>query len=82
METYIPEGVCAKKITYKIKDGIVENVTFHSGCPGSLQGVSKLVEGKPVQEVAKTLKGIRCGFKSTSCPDQLSKVLEKYIKSK
>ena len=78
MFEYSPEGTCSKKITFDIKDNKVSNVDFISGCPGSLQGIGKLVEGMNVDEAIKRLEGINCGRKDTSCPDQLAKALIKY----
>jgi uncharacterized protein (TIGR03905 family) len=80
MNSYTPRGVCSKLINFTIEGNIVRNVSFYSGCPGNLQGISKLVEGMDIYEVINRLKGITCGGKSTSCPDQLSKALEEYIK--
>ncbi len=76
MQTFIPTGVCAKAIHFKIENGNVEKVEFDRGCPGSLQGISKLVEGMPVQKVIESLKDINCGSKTTSCPDQLRLALQ------
>lgn len=69
---YFTKGTCSSQITFDIEDNVVTNVRFKGGCNGNLQGISKLVEGKTVDEIEATLKGIRCGFKSTSCPDQLA----------
>ena len=71
-----PKGVCSQKITFDIEDGKVKNVKFLGGCNGNLQGIASLVEGMPVEEVIKKLEGIKCGYKDTSCPDQLAKALE------
>lgn len=73
---YKTQGVCAKEIEFEILDKKIKRVMFKSGCPGSLQGVSKLVEGMEVQEAVKKLQGIKCGGKETSCPDQLAKALQ------
>lgn len=67
--------MCSQKITLDIEDGIVSNVKFTGGCHGNLQGIARLVEGMSADEVIKRLSGIRCGFKPTSCPDQLAKAL-------
>lgn len=75
MNTYIPSGVCSKKIEFLVEDNIVKEIQFQSGCPGNLQGVSRLAEGMTVEEVISKLKGIRCGAKATSCPDQLAQAL-------
>jgi uncharacterized protein (TIGR03905 family) len=74
--TFTPSGVCAEKITFEIDNDIVKNVQFERGCPGNLMAISKLVEGMPVSEVVKRLKGIHCGNKTTSCADQLATALE------
>lgn len=73
---YKPQGVCSRSITFDIEDGIVKNIEFYGGCNGNLKGIAALCEGRPAAEVKKTLEGIKCGFKSTSCPDQLSKALD------
>lgn len=75
--SYKTQGVCSRNITFDIRDGRVYDVRFDGGCNGNTQGISGLVEGMPVDEVIKRLSGIRCGFKGTSCPDQLAKALEK-----
>lgn len=74
---YKPQGVCSRNLTFDIEDGIVKNVVFQGGCHGNLQGIAALCEGKPVEEIINAVAGIRCGFKSTSCPDQLAKALSK-----
>lgn len=73
---YKTSGVCSKKIDFEITDGKLHNVSFTGGCNGNLQGIGKLVEGMGVDEVISRLEGIRCGFKNTSCPDQLAKALK------
>ena len=77
---YQTSGTCSREIHYDIveEDGkkVVRNVRYIGGCNGNLQGIGKLVEGMPVDWVIDKLKGIRCGFKSTSCPDQLARALE------
>ena len=72
---YTTKGTCSSKINFEINDGKVHNVVYTSGCNGNLQGIGKLVEGMEVDEVIARLKGIRCGFKATSCPDQLATAL-------
>ncbi len=74
--TYTPHGVCSRKIDLEIEDGVVTDLSFVGGCNGNLQGVSALVKGRKAEEVIPILKGIDCGGKGTSCPDQLSKALE------
>lgn len=76
---YKTKGVCASAIGFEIEDGKVHNVKFQGGCSGNTQGVGMLVEGMDVQEVIKRLEGIKCGFKNTSCPDQLAKALKEAI---
>ena len=73
---YKTKGTCAQKILFDIRDGKVRDVEFISGCHGNTQGVAALVEGMDVDEVVARLKGIRCGHKPTSCPDQLARALE------
>ncbi len=79
MMHYTPVGVCSKGIDFEIKDGIVEEVKFTGGCSGNTQGVAALIKGMPAVEAIKRLKGLKCGFKSTSCPDQLAKALEEAL---
>lgn len=76
---YKTSGTCSQLINFEINDGIVSNVSFVSGCNGNLQGISKLVEGQKAEDVIAKLEGIRCGYKSTSCPDQLSKALKEAL---
>lgn len=80
MKSYKPSGVCSKEIQYRIQDGKVQKVHFVGGCPGNLLGLSLLVEGLAVEEAVEKLKGIRCGSKATSCPDQLARALGQEIK--
>ena len=68
-------GVCAAKIVFEVDNDTVHDVRFIGGCSGNTQGVAKLAEGMKVDEVITRLQGIRCGMKSTSCPDQLAKAL-------
>ena len=68
-------GTCSQEITFDCVDGKIYNVKFYGGCSGNLQGISRLVEGMDKDEAIKKLSGIRCGFKSTSCPDQLARAL-------
>ena len=74
--TYQTQGTCSQAIEFEIEDGIVKNVTFIGGCHGNTQGISCLVIGMRAEDVIKKLDGIRCGYKNTSCPDQLSKALQ------
>ena len=74
--TYRTRGTCASQITFDINDNIVSNVSFYGGCNGNLKGISSLCVGMKAQDVIERLEGIKCGFKSTSCPDQLAKALK------
>ena len=76
---YQPKGVCSTSIDIHLDNGIIRSASFTGGCNGNLQGISKLVEGMDAKEAIERLKGIRCGFKSTSCPDQLAQALETMI---
>jgi uncharacterized protein (TIGR03905 family) len=73
---YKTQGTCSSAIDVEVKDGRIESVQFIGGCNGNTQGISALVKGMMVQEAIDRLKGIKCGFKSTSCPDQLARALE------
>lgn len=77
---YSPKGVCSKKITFQIVDNKVTNVVFSGGCAGNTQGVSRLIEGMELEDAIARLDGIQCGFKGTSCPDQLAQALKTYQK--
>lgn len=74
-------GTCSSQVTFDIVSGKVHNVTFSGGCSGNLQGIASLVEGMDAVEAARRLKGIQCGFKSTSCPDQLSQAIEEALET-
>jgi len=74
--SYKTKGVCSNTIQFEIENNILTGVSYQGGCHGNLQGISALVEGMSVDEVIQRVKGIRCGFKDTSCPDQLAKALE------
>lgn len=76
---YRPKGVCSQKISFDIVDNKVRNVSFVGGCNGNLQGISRLIEGMDVDEAISRIEGIHCGFKSTSCPDQLSRALKEAV---
>lgn len=74
--TYKTQGVCSQQIDIEVKDGIIESVQFVGGCNGNTQGVAALAKGMKVEDAISRLKGIRCGFRTTSCPDQLAIALE------
>lgn len=74
--TYKTKGVCSRAINIDIEDGIVKDVRFEGGCSGNTQGVGMLVKGMKIDDVIQRLEGIKCGFKGTSCPDQLAEALK------
>ena len=76
---YTPQGVCSSAIDIEVEDGIIKSVAFTGGCNGNLQGISALVTGMKAEDAIARLKGVRCGFKNTSCPDQLARALEQLI---
>ena len=73
---YKTSGTCSSAINLEVEGDIIKSVSFTGGCNGNLQGISRLVEGMKVEDAISRLKGIRCGFKNTSCPDQLARALE------
>lgn len=81
MFVYKTKGVCSTEIHVDVEENIIKNVEFIRGCPGNLFGISSLVKGMEVNEAITRLKGIKCGNKDTSCPDQLTKALEEYKKT-
>lgn len=74
--TYKPKGVCSRKFTIEVKDGVVQSMEAVGGCSGNLQGLSALLRGMKVEEAIKRMEGIRCGMKATSCPDQIAQALK------
>ena len=76
---YTTRGVCSRSVSFDLENGIVQNVRFEGGCSGNTQGVAALAEGMPAEEVIRRLSGIRCGFKPTSCPDQLAQAIQKAL---
>ena len=76
---YRTVGTCAKEVSFEVIEGKVHNVSFLGGCNGNTKGIGALCEGRDVKEVIETLEGIRCGFKQTSCPDQLAQALKKSL---
>ena len=76
---YKTKGTCSSQINFEIRDGRVYNVKFTGGCNGNLKAISALVEGLTVEEVEARVKGIHCGFKSTSCSDQLATALREAL---
>ena len=74
--TYKPKGVCPQLMDVEVEDGKIVNVEILGGCSGNLQGISRLVAGMDIDEAISRMEGIRCGWKSTSCPDQLAQALK------
>ncbi|MDO4354327.1 MAG: TIGR03905 family TSCPD domain-containing protein [Clostridia bacterium] len=77
--TYRPKGVCSQLMEIDVEDGIIEKVVVKGGCSGNLQGISSLLVGMKAEDAIARMEGIRCGFKDTSCPDQLAKALKNCI---
>ena len=75
------KGTCAVRIEFDVEDGVVKNIAFLGGCDGNHKGIAALVEGQKPEEVEKKLKGITCGRRTTSCPDQLALALEDFMKN-
>lgn len=76
---YRTKGVCARGIIFDLENGYIRNVRFEGGCSGNTQGVAALVEGMEAEEAVRRLSGIRCGFKNTSCPDQLANAIREAL---
>ena len=74
--TFFPKGVCSQQMDVEVEDGKILRVEVLGGCSGNLQGISRLVVGMDAEEAIRRMEGIRCGFKPTSCPDQLAKALK------
>ena len=74
--TYKTKGTCSQMINFEVEDGKVKNVQFFGGCNGNLKGIAALVEGMDIDDVIARIEGVKCGMKSTSCPDQLAKALK------
>ena len=82
MMRYKTQGVCSREIQFDVVDNKLTNVQFVGGCSGNTQGVARLVEGMDIDEVIERISGINCGFRPTSCPDQLARAREAYKESK
>jgi uncharacterized protein (TIGR03905 family) len=78
--TYKPQGFCSKEINIEVEDNIVKSVEFVGGCNGNAKGIAALAKGMNVDEVIKRLSGITCGFRQTSCPDQMARALSQNLK--
>ena len=76
---YKTQGTCSQEIEIELKNGVIDSVAFLGGCNGNLKGISALVRGMKPEDAIGRLKGIRCGMKLTSCPDQLAKALESML---
>lgn len=77
--TYYPEGTCSQIIELELEGDVIKDVVFIGGCNGNLSGISKLIKGMKAVDVIEKLEGTTCGFKDTSCPDQLSKALKEAL---
>ena len=78
--TYLPRGVCSRRMDVELENGAIKSVEITGGCDGNLKGISRLVAGMDAEKAIELLRGIRCGFKETSCPDQLARALEEALK--
>lgn len=77
---YRTQGTCSRSIHINLNDdGVIEEVKFDGGCSGNTQGLAKMVQGLKAEDVIRKLKGIRCGFRATSCPDQLATALSEIL---
>lgn len=76
---YRPKGVCSQLMTIDVEDGIIQKVEVRGGCSGNLQGISQLLVGMKAEDAIRKMEGIHCGYKPTSCPDQLAQALKKCI---
>ena len=77
--TYITRGVCSRRMTVELEDGIIRDVRIEGGCSGNLQGISRLIVGMKAEDAIARMKGIQCGGKPTSCPDQLATALTRAL---
>ena len=77
--TRMNKGVCSRSTKIVIEDGIVKDIKVIGGCSGNIEGISRLVIGMKAEDVAKRMKGVTCGFKSTSCPDQIALAIEEAL---
>ena len=75
-----PKGVCSRKIVVEVENEIIQNVSFVGGCPGNTLGLASLLKGMKIDEAIERLSGIKCGFKSTSCPNELALGIKEYYK--
>ena len=80
--SYTPRGVCSRHIDIDLENDVIRDVKISGGCAGNTQGVARLLVGMTAEEAIVRLEGIRCGFKPTSCPDQIAQALRKYLEEK
>ncbi|MBR0461364.1 MAG: TIGR03905 family TSCPD domain-containing protein [Erysipelotrichaceae bacterium] len=76
--TYKPQGVCSVQFDFDIEDDVIESLNVTGGCNGNLKGISSLIKGMKIDDVIERIEGIECGFKPTSCPDQIARALKAY----
>lgn len=76
MYSYKTEGTCSQQINFELENGVIKSVEFIGGCPGNLQGITNLVTGMKAEDVISRCEGVQCGYKPTSCPDQLARALK------
>ena len=76
---YTPRGVCSREYLIEVEDGGIQSVQIVGGCHGNLQGISSLLKGMKVEDAISRMEGIRCGMRSTSCPDQIAKALKQAL---
>ena len=79
--TYTPRGVCSRKMTVELENGVIKSVNVEGGCNGNLKGISRLLKGMKAEDAIARMEGTTCGRKPTSCPDQLALALEEALKS-
>ena len=81
MYTFYPQGVCSQKMEIELDGDVIKEVIVTGGCHGNLQGISRLIQGMKVEDAIARMEGIKCGFKPTSCPDQMSKALREALEA-
>ena len=81
MYTFYPQGVCSQMMEIELDGDVIKEVIVTGGCHGNLQGISRLIQGMKVEDAIARMEGIKCGFKPTSCPDQMSKALREALEA-
>lgn len=76
---YQPKGVCSRMMEIDVEDGVVQELRVYGGCDGNLKGIASLLKGMKVEDVIERLEGVKCGFKNTSCPDQIAQALKRSL---